>query len=88
MGEDTDTAVNMCEGTSFDSKVLVFEGSCTDLVCVGGNDDACGVASAFSWFAEAGKTYYILVSPIFLRFHSDMAGVFFLSRLKCMFLKF
>ncbi len=48
-------------GTNYDSKIRVFEGSCDALVCVGGNDDACGLQSEIAFAASAGTTYYILV---------------------------
>jgi hypothetical protein len=61
MGDNVDTVVNLCEGISFNTVVQVFEGSCSDLVCVGGNNDGnnrlsnCRLGRALSWFAEAGK---------------------------------
>jgi hypothetical protein len=54
-------------GTLNDTKLSVYMGMCGNLVCVGGNDDAgsaCSghtLRSTFSWCAEAGTTYYILV---------------------------
>jgi len=48
-------------GTSYDSKIRVYEGTCGALTCVVGNDDFCGLQSQVSWNATAGTTYYILV---------------------------
>lgn len=61
-GTGVEGAVGLCTGTEFDTKISVFEGSCDNLSCIGGNDDFCGLQSAFSWFGETGVTYYILVS--------------------------
>jgi hypothetical protein len=62
VGTGHETAVGLCDGTDYDTKISVFEGSCDDLICIGGNDDFCDFKSAFSWIAEVGVTYYILVS--------------------------
>jgi hypothetical protein len=53
--------VNTCFQTNFDSKISVFEGSCDNLVCVGGNDDFCGLQSSVSVDSQAGRSYYVLV---------------------------
>jgi hypothetical protein len=65
-------AVQTCwPGTSLDTKISIFEGSCDNLVCVGANDDVTNVqggcpdkpfASLTKWKSEVGQTYYILVS--------------------------
>jgi hypothetical protein len=44
-----------------DTQVLVFSGSCDDLICIGGGDQLCGAHSAVGWLAEQGVRYYILV---------------------------
>ena len=50
-------------GSDFDTKLGVFSGSCDDLLCVGGNDDASGeLQSAVNFQSEAGVDYYILVT--------------------------
>lgn len=46
-------------GSGFDTKLHVFAGSCDGLVCVTGNDDACGLQSTASWCSELGVTYLI-----------------------------
>ena len=52
--------------SSFNSRVRVYKGTCAALVCVGGNDDATPPGStglsSYSWCADAGVTYYIIVS--------------------------
>ncbi len=52
---------SLCTGTGYDSKLNVFSGDCTNLICVGGNDDFCGTQSEYSWTGAAGTMYYILV---------------------------
>ncbi|MCB0571620.1 MAG: HYR domain-containing protein [Phaeodactylibacter sp.] len=54
------TTVSLC-GSSYDTKISVFSGSCGSLVCVGGNDDFCSLQSQLSFSATAGTTYYVLV---------------------------
>src|SRR5690606_37646630 len=38
-----DITLSLCNGTDYDSKISVYSGSCAALVCVDGNDDACGL---------------------------------------------
>lgn len=52
---------SLCTGTGYDSKINVFSGDCSNLVCVGGNDDFCGIQSEYSWTGTPGTMYYILV---------------------------
>jgi hypothetical protein len=54
-------SADLCTGTSWDSKITVFEGTCANLICVDGNDDFCSLQSRVDWFAENGIDYYILV---------------------------
>jgi hypothetical protein len=78
VGADVDVVVHLCDGVTgfFDTKMTIFEGSCDGLVCFGENDDGvatnfdCALASAYGWPAEAGKTYYVLVS-----FFSNWNGI-------------
>lgn len=51
-------------GTDYDTKIGVFSGDCTlaGLVCVGGNDDDCGLQSSVTFAAMNGTEYYIYVS--------------------------
>lgn len=53
-------------GTDYDTKLLVFTGSCAGLACLTGNDDDFSCSSSFlsstaSFCSEAGTDYYILV---------------------------
>lgn len=56
--------VSTCNATSYDSKISVFTGTCTELACESGNDDApdCGGnSSQLSFPSTDGVTYLILV---------------------------
>lgn len=54
---------NTCGGTTnYDSKLHVYTGSCSGLVCVTGNDDNCGLQSRVTWCSQQGTVYYILVN--------------------------
>ena len=63
-GNGDDYVASLCN-TSWDSKISVFSGTCTNLTCVGGMDDngpACsGTAASYSWTSVVGEIYYILV---------------------------
>jgi subtilisin-like proprotein convertase family protein len=61
-GFETDYVVSTCDGTNYDSKLSVYVGDdCGNLVCVGGNDDTCGLQSEVAWTGDGSSTYYILV---------------------------
>jgi hypothetical protein len=50
-----------CGGSEyFDTQISVFLGTCDNLVCIDGNDQACGDQSSVSWFTEDGAQYLIL----------------------------
>jgi hypothetical protein len=51
-----------CTGTSYDSWITVFGGTCSGLTCIGSNDDFCGLQSQVTWPTVSGVTYYILVN--------------------------
>ncbi|MCF8258469.1 MAG: proprotein convertase P-domain-containing protein [Flavobacteriales bacterium] len=48
-------------GSGYDTKIAVFTGDCGALVCVGGNDDVCGLQSELTWTSTLGETYRIRV---------------------------
>jgi subtilisin-like proprotein convertase family protein len=48
-------------GSSYDTKVDIYTGVCGALVCVGGNDDFCGLQSQITWASTLGTNYYIRV---------------------------
>lgn len=53
--------LSLC-GSSYDTKMGVFTGTCAAPVCVTGNDDFCGLQSQVSFTATLGTTYYVLVT--------------------------
>ncbi len=56
-----DITLSLCNGTDFDSKISVYSGTCAALVCVGGNDDACGLQSEITFASNGNTQYYILI---------------------------
>jgi len=56
-----DITLSLCNGTDFDSKISVYSGTCAALVCVDGNDDACGLQSEISFASDGNTEYYILI---------------------------
>jgi len=62
-GFPSDYTVSLCDGgTDYDSKLSVYQGDdCGNLVCVGGNDDFCGLQSEVSFSGDGNSTYFILV---------------------------
>ena len=73
--------VSTCNGTTFNTKVAVYSGSCGTLSCVGSNDDfsgcGSGVQSQVSWQSVSGTDYFILVGGL-----GGVQGVFQL-KLEC-----
>lgn len=63
--ENSTVTASMCSaGTDYDSKLHIYSGSCGDLACTAGDDDACidpGLASTVTFEALCGNTYYIRV---------------------------
>ena len=61
LGDGSQITLDLC-GSSFDTEVHVFSGSCGNLTCVASNDDYCELASNLVFNTVPGITYYILVS--------------------------
>ncbi len=61
VGDGSPVTLSLC-GSSYDTKIGVFTGTCAALVCVTGNDDFCGLQSQVTFNTNAGFTYYILVT--------------------------
>lgn len=61
VGDGTSNVISLC-GSSYDTKIGVFSGSCASLTCVAGNDDFCGLSSQVTVATTAGTTYYVLVT--------------------------
>ncbi len=56
-----DITLSLCNGTDFDSKISVYSGTCSALVCIDGNDDACGLQSEITFASDGNTQYYILI---------------------------
>ncbi|MBL0271713.1 MAG: hypothetical protein IPQ06_01245 [Chitinophagaceae bacterium] len=74
VGTGQSTVLSLC-GSSYDTKIGVFSGTCASLVCVTGNDDACGLQSSVTFTATLGTTYYVLVTGF-----GTASGAFTLTR--------
>ncbi|MBK6883650.1 MAG: T9SS type A sorting domain-containing protein [Flavobacteriales bacterium] len=55
--------MSTCESSTFDTRINVYTGTCSDLVCVTGNDDTpgAGLCSTVNFAPSEDQTYYILV---------------------------
>ena len=56
-----DITLSLCNGTDFDSKLSVYTGDCSGLVCVVGNDDSCGLQSEVTFPTDGNTKFYILI---------------------------
>ncbi|MBK6911211.1 MAG: hypothetical protein IPH10_09825 [bacterium] len=61
IGSGNTMTASTCLGSDYDTKISVYTGDCTNPICVGGNDDACGLGSSVAWCSVAGQVYHILV---------------------------
>jgi len=61
VGNGGTATMSLC-GSSFDTKLAVFTGSCAALTCVIGSDDFCGTQSQVSFPTTIGTTYLVLVT--------------------------
>lgn len=79
-GDGFPVEVNTCAaGTTFDTKIQVYSGTCSSLTCVDGNDDDAGCTfsatrSKVTWTSSPGVDYYIYVYPF-----SGTGGTFVLN---------
>jgi hypothetical protein len=73
-GNGSSMTVSNCTGTTYDSKINVYSGSCGSFFCENGNDDACGLQSSVTWTTSAGTWYYILVQG-----YNNATGAFTIS---------
>jgi predicted RNA-binding protein with TRAM domain len=56
--ESGNATISLC-GSSYDTKLAVYEGTCGALVSLACNDDACSVQSEVEVPVTAGNTYYV-----------------------------
>jgi hypothetical protein len=48
-------------GSTYDTRLSVFDGDCDLLNCIASNDDFCGLQSTVEWLPVQGELYFILV---------------------------
>jgi len=60
IGNGGTATISLC-GSTLDTKLSVFTGSCGSFNCVTGNDDACGLQSIVTFATTPCVTYYVLV---------------------------
>ncbi len=62
-GLEGQVQLSTCESVTYDSRMNVYSGTCSNLICVIGNDDTenVGTCSTVNFVAEAGSTYHVLV---------------------------
>ncbi len=53
--------LSLCSLGAYDTKIRVYSGNCFGLVCVGGNDDACGLQSELTFASDASTNYLVYV---------------------------
>ena len=53
-------SASLC-GSGFDTRIRVFSGSCSNLICEAGNDDSCATQSVAGWCSQQNTDYFILV---------------------------
>ena len=72
MGSGTAMEASTCHSNEqFEAQISVFTGNCSNLQCVDGGNQNCGVQSTVEWRAEPGRIYYILVQG-----HQNQEGQF------------
>lgn len=78
VGNGLNIKITTCAAVGFDTKLGVFSGTCANLVCVAGNDDATcsfgNIRSTVSFLSQLGTTYYVYVTGF-----GTSAGAFELS---------
>lgn len=76
-GDGSTITLSTCGAANFDTKLSVYTGSCGNLSCVAGGDDAPGCegnTSEVFFSSIAGNTYYVLVHA-----YEEQVGTFTLS---------
>jgi hypothetical protein len=62
VGDGSVFTAETCGGsTNYDTTLRALTGDCNGLLCVTGNDDVCGLSSRISFYAQAGREYFVLV---------------------------
>ena len=66
-GNNQANTFSLCN-SNFNTELMVFEGNCDSLICIGGNGNSNNCPSnqsEFSFESEAGKSYFIFVGSVF-----------------------
>lgn len=61
-GTGASVTLSLCAGTTFDTELAVFTGTCASLTCYTSNDEGCGSQSTVTIDACSGVTYYVRVA--------------------------
>lgn len=61
LGTGDRITASLCSGTSYDSRLTVYEDTCGALSCVADADDTCGLQETVSWCSTLGTQYLVLV---------------------------
>jgi len=65
IGDGRAITASTCTGTDFDTQISIFTGSsCDELMCVDGNNDACGSQSRVDFQSIQDQTYHVLVHGV------------------------
>jgi hypothetical protein len=87
IGDGGAIVASTCDGTNFDTQISVFTGSCGQLTCVDGSDNACGSQSLVEFQSIENQTYHVLVHG-----YGNSTGTFSLqiifTRLSDLFVKY
>jgi hypothetical protein len=60
-GNGNSLTVDLCASAFYDTRLEVYCGDCSNPVCIGSNDDACGLQSSVTWCSQAGGNYLVAV---------------------------
>ncbi|MBC7771787.1 MAG: hypothetical protein H7210_04785 [Pyrinomonadaceae bacterium] len=60
-GTGNTMTVDLCSSAFYDTRMELYCGDCSNLVCIDSNDDVCGMQSGVSLCTAVGRTYYVLV---------------------------
>ncbi len=53
--------LSLCNDNNFDTQIEVYSGDCNSQVCIGGNDQACGNQSEFSFTSNDSTNYLVYI---------------------------
>ena len=62
IGNGQNVTLSLCTGTSFDTKLFVYTGTCGSLTCLTYNDDFCSTQSQVTFATTDQTEYYVMVT--------------------------